>query len=36
MQFANEFDYIVVNDQLEKAEQEAYSLVAQFLKKDIV
>jgi guanylate kinase len=33
MEFADEFDHIVVNDELEKAEQEAYNLVDHFLNE---
>ena len=32
--FAPQFDHIVVNDNLEKAEQEVYQLVTEFLNKE--
>lgn len=34
MTFAPQFDYVVVNDDLEKAEQEVYRLVCSFLREE--
>ena len=31
--FAPQFDHVIVNDQLEQAEQEAYDLISEFLRK---
>ena len=33
MTFANRFDRIIVNDDLTKAQNEAYEIVSEFLKK---
>ena len=32
--FAPQFDHVVVNDDLEKAEQEVYKLVSEFLSEE--
>ena len=33
LSFANKFDYILVNDSLDKAQEEAFELISEFINK---